>query len=254
MNKTLMKTIAIVLMFTFIGCYASVAEEGKMYALCADNSFPPFEYWDGEAGRYAGVDVELIEAIARDQGFQYTLTFIGFDASCGSVQSGQADAVIGPLSITEDRKLVYDFSIPYFHDGQIMAVSAHSTIATLEDLKGKSVAAKNGTMGAQYAERNQAQYGYTIQYYDDSPSMYQAVATGINAACFEDFSVMAYAIGMGVDLEMVGDVINPVPCAYAVKKGTNEELLKCINEGLSNLMENGIYQEVLSKYGLTVVS
>ena len=58
----------------------------------------------------------------------------GFDASMGAVQSGQADAMIAGMTITDERKQAYDFSDGYFEDGQIMVVAANSTVASIQDL------------------------------------------------------------------------------------------------------------------------
>ena len=237
------------IVFGLMLCGCTVNKD-KEYVFCSDNSFPPFEYWDPSKNEYVGIDVDMIEAIAQNQKLIYSLNFVGFDAACGNVQSGQADAIIDPVSITEERKLVYDFSDPFFFDGQIMVVSPKTSIQSLEDLKGTVVAAKNGSMGTVYAEKNKDKYGYDIQYYDDSPSMYQGVISGINSACFEDYSVMAYAINSGVDLAMIGEVINPVPCAFAVKKGENQELLDKINKGLNSIRDSGIYEDILHQYGM----
>ena len=80
--------------------------------------------------------------------------------------------------------------------------------------------------------------------------MYQAVATGTDAACFEDRSVVQYAIvNEKLDLKTVGEVINPSQYGFAVKKGTNAELIEMFNKGLANIKANGKYDEILAKYG-----
>ena len=61
------------------------------YKIVMDSSFAPFEY-QNDAGQYVGIDVELIKAIAEQQGFTVTLSNPGFDAALNAVQAGQADA------------------------------------------------------------------------------------------------------------------------------------------------------------------
>ena len=58
-----------------------------------------------------------------------------------------------------------------------------------DDLKGKTVGVKTGTQGATYAESLKDEYGFNITYYEDSPTMYQAVLGGQVVACFEDTPV-----------------------------------------------------------------
>lgn len=50
-------------------------------------------------------------------------------------------------------------------------VKGDSDISSVSDLKGKTVAAKKGTISTAYAERIAEEYGFTIEYYEDSPAI-----------------------------------------------------------------------------------
>lgn len=106
----------------------------KTYVIYSDNAFPPFEFLDTETNEYIGVDMDILAAVAEDQGFEYTVANEGFDASMGAVQSGQADAMIAGMTITDARKESFDFSDGYFEDGQILVVPADSTVVSIADL------------------------------------------------------------------------------------------------------------------------
>ena len=106
----------------------------KKYIIYSDNSFAPFEYLDKATNEYTGVDMDILAAIAKDQGFEYEVKNEGFDASMGAVQSGQADGMIAGMTITDERKQTFDFSDGYFEDGQIMVVPADSEIKSVADL------------------------------------------------------------------------------------------------------------------------
>jgi len=231
---------------------ASGAGTGKTYIIASDNSFAPFEYLDPTTNSYVGVDMDLMAAIAKDQGFSYKMNNVGFDAAMGAVQSGQADGMISGMNITPERQQTFDFSTGYFQDGQVMVVAQGSPITSISDLQGKTVAIKASTQGATYAQSVASQYGFTTQTYKDSPTMYTAVANGQNAACFEDYAVIAYAIKQGtVKLQTVGDQVQVGQYGFAVKKGTNADLMTMFNKGLADLQANGQYDQILSKYGLT---
>ncbi len=222
----------------------------KVYVIYSDNSFAPFEYLDTETNEYVGVDMEILAAIAEDQGFEYEMHNEGFNAAMGAVQAGQADAMIAGMSITDERKETYDFSDGYFQDGSIMVVAAGSEIASPEDLEGKIVAAKQGTVSTDYAESIADDYGFELTYFEDSPTMYQAVMNGTAAACFEDYSVIAWAIeSEAIALQMVGDLVGGSEYGFAVKKDCNPELIEKFNAGLANIKESGKYDEILNKYG-----
>lgn len=252
LTKALAVLLAVVMLVSaFAGCAKKEeAQEGKTYIIYSDNSFAPFEYLDESSNSYIGIDMDILAAIAEDQGFKYEMHNEGFDASMGAVQSGQADAMIAGMTITDERKETYDFAEGYYDDGQILVVKKDSDISSEADLKGKSVAIKISTMGAEYAESIKDKIGFTTSSYEGSPEMYQAVATGTADACFEDRSVVQYAIkNEKLDLKTVGEVINPSQYGFAVKKGTNAELIEMFNKGLANIKANGKYDEILAKYG-----
>ena len=222
--------------------------DSKTYVIYSDNAFAPFEYLDTATNNYVGVDMDIMAAIAEDQGIKYEMHNEGFDASMGAVQSGQADAMIAGMTITDERKETFDFSDAYFDDGQVIVAKAGTT---LEDLKGKTVAAKTSTVGGEYAESIKEQYGFTINYYEGSDNMYRAVLTGTDVPCVEDFSVIGYAIKSGeVDLSIISEEpANVKGYGFAVQKGKNAELIEMFNDGLKNIKENGKYKEILAKYG-----
>ena len=258
MKKLFTIVLSALMIFTFAGCSSKseeaseeTVEETKTYVIYSDNSFAPFEYYDTATNTYVGVDMDILAAIAEDQGFAYEIHNEGFDASMGAVQSGQADGMIAGMTITDARKETYDFSESYFDDGQIMATTADSGITTLEDIPaGSTIACKTSTKGADYAAEVAEKYGFEIAYYEDSPTMYQAVINGAAVVCFEDRSVMGWAIeNDGIALVTVGDVINPAGYGFAVKKGSNAELIEMFNAGLKDIKDNGTYEKILAKYG-----
>lgn len=224
--------------------------EGKTWVIATDTVFKPFEYTDA-SGNFVGIDVDIVAAIAEDQGFEYKLNSLGWDASIAACQAGQADAMIAGASITEKRKSTgWIFSDGYYTATQCMAVAPDSTIASFENLRGKTVAVKNGTEGKTYAESLKDQYGFEITILEDSPTMYQAVVGGQAAACFEDTPIMKASIKDGdLALKVLDDTASdPAPYGFAIFNTDNQELLDMFNAGLADIKENGKYDEILAKY------
>lgn len=224
------------------------SEETKVFNIATDTTFAPFEF-QNEDGEYVGIDIEILAAIAEDQGFKYELNPLGFSAAVAALESNQTDGVIAGMSITEERQQKYDFSAPYYDSGVVMAIAAdNEEINSYDGLKGKKVAVKTGTEGATFAESIMEQYGFEVVYFDESPFMYEDVKTGNSAACFEDYPVMGYGITQGNGLKMVTDMEKGSSYGFAVLKGQNTELLEMFDAGLTNIRENGKYQEILDKY------
>ena len=225
----------------------SADTEGKVYVIATDTTFAPFEF-ENENGEMVGIDLDLLAAIAEDQGFEYELQVVGFSAAVTAMETGEADGVIAGMSITEAREELYDFSTPYYDSGVGMAVAADSEISSYEDLAGLQVAAKIGTEGCTFAESIADEYGFTITQFEDSATMYQDVLSGTSAACFDDYPVLGYEISRGTELALPLDMERGSSYGFATLKGENPELIEMFNAGLENLKASGKYDEILSTY------
>ncbi len=228
----------------------ATASSDKTWVIATDTVFKPFEYTD-ESGNFVGIDVDIVAAIAEDQGFKYELKSLGWDAAIAACQAGQADGMIAGASITDERKENgWMFSDGYYTATQCMAVAENSDIKGFEDLKDKQVAVKTGTQGASYAESMKDEYGFTLNYFEDSPTMYQAVAGGQAVACFEDTPIMAASIkdgGLGLKI-VEGSENDGADYGFAIFNSDKQELLDMFNAGLANIKANGKYDEIIAKY------
>ena len=252
MKKILM--IALILLLVAGLCFAGGNKEKKsgekVWIIATDTVFRPFEYTN-EKNEFVGIDVDILAAVAEDQGFKYDLQSLGWDAGIAAVQVGQADGLIAGATIKQERiDKGWIFSEGYFLATQTFVVAKDSKIAKFEDLKGKNVAVKNGTAGADFAKALQNKYGYTISVFDDSPAMYNDVVLGNSAACVEDTPIMAANIkDAGLKLQIPAGIESEgAPYGFAIMNKANQELLDMFNAGLKNIKANGKYQAILDKY------
>lgn len=228
----------------------SAAAGDKVWIVATDTVFRPFEFTN-ENGEFVGIDVDVLAAIAEDQGFQYELNSLGWDAGVAAVQSGQADALIAGATIKQERiDSGWIFSDGYYDATQTFVVAEGSDIKSFEDLAGKNVAVKNGTAGMDFAESLKEEYGFTTTVFEDSPTMYQDVILGNSAACVEDTPIMADSIKTG-NLALTipeGMESEGAPYGFAIMNPDNQELLDLFNAGLANIKANGKYDEIIEKY------
>lgn len=227
---------------------SAAATPDKVYKVGVDNTYPPFEFT--KDGQLVGIDVDLINAIAKDQGFKINIEQMDFSGIIPAMQAGMLDVGMGGMSITDKRKETVDFSEPYFAAGVSLVVANNNdNIASLDDLSGKKVVVKNGTVGASFADKNTEEYDYSIIQVSDSASMFQEVTNGTADALMEDYPVISYAIATGgLKLKTVGERLTGDNYGISVLKDKNDELLKMINDGLANLKENGEYDKIIDAY------
>ena len=226
---------------------ATAADDTETFVIGTDTTFAPFEFTSPE-GDLVGIDMDLLRAIAEDQGFEVEIRQLGFDAALQALQSNQVDAVMAGMSITDERQQIFDFSDPYFTSGIQLGVLEDSDIQSLDDLDGKTVAVKTGTQGQTFAEENQDEFGFRVTPYSDTTDMVDAVKAGQAVGYFEDFPVLAYGIQQGSGFRLVGDPELGGEYGFAVNKGQNPELIEMFNEGLANLQASGEYDEIVDSY------
>lgn len=228
----------------------TAASSDKVWVVATDTVFRPFEFTN-ENGEFVGIDVDILAAIAEDQGFQYELKSLGWDAAVAAVQSGQADAIIAGATIKQERiDSGWIFSDGYYNATQTFVLAEGSDIKGYEDLAGKNVAVKNGTAGMDFANSLKDEYGFTTSVFEDSPTMYQDVILGNSVACVEDTPIMADSIKIG-DLALTipeGMESEGAPYGFAIMNEGNQALLDMFNAGLANIKANGKYDEILNKY------
>ena len=217
------------------------------YVIASDSSFAPFVF-QNSSNQYTGIDMDLIKAIAEDQGFEIEITNPGFDAAINAVQSGQADGMIAGMSVTDARKETFDFSDSYYTANTILGVKESSTISSYEDLNGNTAGVKNGTASQTFLTENQSKYGYKIKTFADGASMYDSLNTGAIDAVMDDEPVLKYSISQGQKLKTPIEGTPIGETAFAVKKGSNPELIEMFNNGLANLKASGEFQKILDKY------
>lgn len=221
--------------------------QGELYTIGTDTTFAPFEFRDA-SGELVGIDIDLMKAVAEDQGFQVEFQSMGFNAALQALTADQVDGVIAGAGITEERQEVYDFSDPYFTGELTIAALEDSGISGWEDLEGESVAVKTGSLSEEWAKEMQDDYDFELNALDQTTTMVESVKSGHDAALVDDLPIIAYGIQQGSGLELVSEPEPTGDYGFMVNKGQNPELLEMFNAGLDNLQESGEYDEILNQY------
>ena len=126
---------------------------GQTFKAALEPTFPPFDTTDS-SGKLTGLDVDLINAIAEDQGFTVKWENLQFDGLIPALQAGNIDIIASGMSITPEREKQVDFSDPYYDSGLVVAVASdNNTIKGEDDLTpDMKVAVQIGTTGAAEAQ------------------------------------------------------------------------------------------------------
>jgi polar amino acid transport system substrate-binding protein len=227
----------------------SEAPSGKLHiVVAADATWPPMEMVD-ENKEIVGFDIDLMKEVAKAGGFTFEFQNTAWDGIFAGLAAGEYDAVMSSVTITEERKETMDFSVPYINAGQILIVRQESTgVETLDDLKGKPVAAQIGTTGAFAVEKVSA---VELKTYDEIGLAFEDLANGRVEAVVCDNPVAADFALMNPNfkdkLKIVGEPFTEELYGVAVKKG-NKEVLDAVNKGLEAVLDTDVYEKLVDKW------
>lgn len=239
--------LAVVMSFAFAAC----GQDKVVYKVAMEPTFPPFDTTDSKTGELSGFDVDMMEAIAADQGFELEWVNMSFGGLITALESGNIDIIASGMNASPDRRKKVDFSETYYDSGLVVAVKAgNKTITSIEDLTpDMKVGGQIGTTGADKCnELQKAGKIKEAKIYDGLDVAMMDLQNGAIDALINDLPVTkAYMTAKPGTVEIVGDVLNAESYGIAVKKG-NTELLDKINTGMKNIKENGTFDKIYSKW------
>lgn len=262
-SKALVAGVLATSMMLFAGCGGNDAaqdanadaenQEAVVLTVGTNAAFEPFEMIDPADGEtIIGFDVDLINAIAADQGMEVEMVNMEFDGLVMAVQNGQIDASIAGMSITPERQEQVAFTAPYYDAGLNIAVAADNTDITSEaDLAGKVVASQMGTTGAAKAlELQEAGVVADVKLLENINVCMLALGNGEVDAVIMDIPVNgAYVAAHPEVAKIAAEFEVEVPEQFGIAVSLdNTELLDKLNAGLENVKANGTYDELIDKY------
>jgi polar amino acid transport system substrate-binding protein len=218
--------------------------------VCSDVPYPPFEDFDdtSESG-FKGFDIDIVQAIADGLELELAVKDSSFDAlqSGQALNANQCDIAASAMTITEERQAALDFSDGYYDSQQSLLVAEDSDIASIDDLDGVKVGVQQGTTGKVYAEENAT--GAELVSFPSDAEMFQAIKAGQVEALLQDLPVNINHQDQG-GFAVVETYSTDESYGLAMKKG-NTALVDAVNEQLSEMRDDGTYDEIYNTYFAT---
>ena len=216
--------------------------------VCSDAPYEPFEFQD-ENGEWTGFDMDVVRAIAEDNGLELEVSVQPFDGIWLAPAAGKCDMVASSMTITEEREAAADFTQSYFDAFQSLLVRKDDAAKynSLDALAGKTIAVQTGTTGESFANANKPE-GATIQSFDEASAMFLALESGQVDAVLQDYLInKERADKQGTSAVSVKFEDTPEQYGFAVETG-NTALLDILNKGIDALKESGEYKTIYDKY------
>ncbi|WWD80284.1 transporter substrate-binding domain-containing protein [Alkalicoccus halolimnae] len=220
--------------------------ETATYTVATDSSYVPFEFINEETGEVEGFDIDLINAIADEAGFEIEIEVVEFDGIVSGMGTGRYDIGIAGMTITEERAENFEFSNPYYSAGLILAVQeGEEEIQSIDDVDGLRVATRAATTSETYLQENTDAEVVT---FPDIVNAYQDLQAGrVDAAIYDLPNVLYYIDTEGVgEMETAGDTLTGEQ--YGIAFPEDSEIREDVNEALATLMDDGTYGEIYQEW------
>ena len=217
-------------------------EEGKLI-MATNATFPPYEYYDGDA--IVGIDAEIAQKIAEKLGLELVISDMEFNSIITSVNQGKADMGMAGMTVTPDRLKNVNFTDTYAKGVQVVIVQENSDIKTLDDLTGKKIGVQLNTTGDIYATD---EFGKdNVQQFNKATDTVLALKQSKVDAVIIDKAPAEVFIEQNEGLTLLDSSYADEDYAICLKKG-NDALQDAVNQALSELIEDGTVQAIIDKY------
>ena len=126
--KKIVSALALGAMMAVAAAGAANAKEWKTVRIASEGAYPPWNATD-TSGKLTGFEVDLGNDLCKRM--KVTCEFVAqdWDGIIPALQQGKYDAIMSAMTITDERKKVIDFSIPYGTEPSVFAVMTNSPLA-----------------------------------------------------------------------------------------------------------------------------
>lgn len=232
------------LIILFMMIISTLSFAGKKLYVGTNAEFKPYEYL--ERDKITGFDIDFMDAIGKEIGYEVHWVNMGFDGLLPALQMKKVDAVIAGMSQTPERQKAVDFSMPYMFtkSEHYVIVNENSTIVKKEELKDKKVGVQIGTIQEEFT----IALGGIPQIYNAwTGALMDLQQDKISAVIIADVSGNAYLENMK-GLKKVDIVVDSQPGASIAFRKGETDLVKAVNEAILKLRDDGTYLQLLEKY------
>ncbi|MDR2360022.1 MAG: transporter substrate-binding domain-containing protein [Oscillospiraceae bacterium] len=268
-KKFLVLLLAAAMVFAFAACGTSttgdtsgdgetlpaqvqaIKDRGTLKIGCKED-VPNFGELDTATGTYNGLEIEIAKLLAKEIfNDDSKVSFQGVTAKTRGplLDNGDVDMVIATFTITEERKLTYNFSDPYYQDAVGMLVKKDSGITSIADCDGKviGVAQSATSRDALQAAADEAGVSVSFSEFGTYPEIQAALFAGNVDVFSVDRSILRGYLTD--DLTLTDDKFSPQDYGVATKF-ENAELADWVNEKITGWLSDGTIAQLIADFGL----
>lgn len=243
LRRTLLKSAVVAAGLVTLGVNEAAADELEnlrekgVIRIAMSGAYPPFNFVN-DKNEVVGFDPAVGTEIARRMGLEAEIVTTAWDGIIGGLLANKYDAIVGSMTITDERDEVVDFVGPYYSDKRAIFTKPGSGISSLEDLEEVRVGLTLGETHEAWAREK----GYNINTYKGLPELLLELENGrVDAIVNDSIAAILAMTEKGQEFEMFADpTTEPFGAGIAIREG-NPELAAAMQKALDEMMEDGTY-------------
>lgn len=212
-------------------------------SMATNAAFPPYEYKEGD--KFAGIDVDIAQALAQELGAILEIKDMEFDSIIPSVDQGETDFGMAGMTVNDERKKQVDFTSSYATGVQVVIVKEGSDITDLDALNGKKIGTQLGTTGDSYSKDDFGEEN-VVSYGKGADAVIALLGGDVDAVIIDNEPAKVF-VEENEGLKILETEYTVEDYAIAVKKG-NTTLADDINKALEKLTADGTIDKIIAKY------
>ncbi|HEM3677685.1 TPA: transporter substrate-binding domain-containing protein [Streptococcus suis] len=214
---------------------------------------PNFGYKNPDTNKFEGMEIDIARKIADELGVDIEFTPVTAQTRGPLLDNGQVDLVIATFTITEERKLLYNFTTPYYTDAVGFLVNKDSGIKTFTDLNGKTIGVAQGSITRTLISELADKYGIAVNFAElgSYPELSVSLRAHRTDAFSVDQSILSGYIGSKSELM---DFSFSASDYGIVTKLSNKDLNNYLNSLVEKWTSDGSLQAIYDANGLEPVT
>ena len=225
-------------------------ESGLPQIIVGSDTYPPYIYLNND-GVPAGIDVEIATEAFRRMGYAARFESIDWEQKTNLVESGTIDCIWGCFSM-DGREEAYHWAGPYMVSRQVVAVDADSSILTLGDLAGKTIAVQStGKPEEIFLSGSDPRIPQTVEVLsiENRSVQYAMLACGyVDGIAAHETGILQYMKDNAVDFRILEEPLLVTGLGIAFAKNDTRGLDSQLTDTLAQMRADGTLEQIVGRY------
>jgi len=219
------------------------------------DSAPYAPFYEADTnGNFVGWEIEIGDAICAAMEEECTWVPVAWDGIIPALLAKKIDAIVGSMSITEERMKTISFSDKYYNTpASIVAMKSMDMDGTPESVAGKIIGVQVSTTHQNYVQSHFEDVADSVKVYQDFNEHNQDLLAGRVDMVVADSLAMSDFLNSpeGQDFEIKADLADDAIFGPGVGAGIRQEdteLVEKFNAAIQQIRDDGSYAEISAKY------